>query len=540
MKRGRQVFMESLKAHGVSAIFGNPGTTENPLLDSLIDYPELPYYVALHEGVATCAALFHAQATGRPSVVNLHVAPGLGNAIGMMYGALKANAPVLVTAGQQDTRMRLREPLLSHDLVAMAKPVTKWAGEPQHPDEIAPMLTEAFRVAMTPPRGPVFLSMPVNVFAAETSRTDPEVMPPLAINPAAPAQIDALADLLTKSERPAILAGDEVTQFAANEALVALTEKIGAKVYLEGLRTHTNFSNRHPSYGGRIPFEAANIRRMLSAHDLVLMLGGPFFEEIWFDDTSAIPDGIPLIRIESAPERMRLNFTPDLAIVADLASTLTAATRALEHLPPRSVQPTDDGFEARLKKLWDAQPMSPARALHELAAALPEDAILVDESITAYPDVAGAFEVSAPHQYYAGRGGGIGQGLAGAIGVQVAHPDARVVAISGDGSAMYSVQALWSAAHHNLPVLFVILANAEYRVLKHNLDIYRARYEAQSNRPYPHMDLDGPKIDFASAARSQGVAAERITTPDEIGPAVAKALATQGPYLLEIAIAGKP
>ena len=167
--RGREVLMDSLVAHGVEAIFGNPGTTENPLLDSLHDYPQLPYHVALHEGVAVCAAAYYALASGRTGVANLHVAPGLGNAIGMMYGALKASAPIIVTAGQQDTRMRLRDPVLRHDLVAMAAPVSKWAVEVQHADEFAPILRRAFRIAHTPPAGPVFVALPINVMEEETT-----------------------------------------------------------------------------------------------------------------------------------------------------------------------------------------------------------------------------------------------------------------------------------------------------------------------------------------------------------------------------------
>ena len=534
--RGREVFMESLVAHGASAIFGNPGTTENPLLDSLIDYPQLPYYVALHESVAMCAATFHAQATGRLSVVNVHVAPGLGNAIGMMYGALKACAPVLVTAGQQDTRMRLREPLLSHDLVAMARPVCKWAGEPQSADEVAPMVAEAIRIAMTPPMGPVFLSMPVNVFAAETGNTTVTAAVPARTPPADDEDIEQLTALLARSSQPAILAGDDVTTFGGFDALIRIAERCNARVYVEGLRTHVNFPNKHSCYGGRIPFEASTISAMLAPHDLVLMIGGPFFEEIWYDDEPSIRHDKPLVRIEQSPERTRLNFTPQLTIVADIGATLE---KLANRLPERSSPAAAAHADPTEYRGWNSTPMSPFRAMHELAAALPADTVVVDESITAYPDVAAAFDFSAPHTYYAGRGGGIGQGLAGAIGVQVAHPHRTVVAISGDGSAMYSIQALWSAAHHALPVLFVILANREYRVLKHNLDIYRARFEPGTNRPYPHMDLDGPVLDFVQAAAAQGVRGMRIEQPDAIGTAVAEALASKQPAVIEIVVSGK-
>ncbi len=536
---GRHVFMEGLIANGVKAIFGNPGTTENPLLESLADYPQMPYYVALQESIAACAATYYSQATNSPSLVNLHVAPGLGNAIGMMFGALKAGSPVLITAGQQDTRMRLREPLLSHDLVAMAKPVTKWSGEPRHADEIAPMLREALRIAMTPPRGPVFMSMPVDVFSAETQVTDVRPDTSLRLPVADTVQIHRFVELLKQARSPGIVAGDDVVVYGGASALIGTAEATNATVYQEGLRVHATFPNRHPSFGGRIPFEASTIRALLSRHDLIVLIGGPFFEEIWYDAGSSLPD-VPLIRLEQSPERVNRNFVPTLGICADIGATLEAT---LGKLPRPSSLPTSSAYlaslEIHLQKAWSGTPMTATRAMHELAQALPSDSIVVDESITAYPDVAAAFDFSAPHTWYGARGGGIGQGVAGAIGIQAAHPGRRIVAISGDGSAMYSIQALWSAAHHQMPILFVILANREYRVLKHNLDIYRARFGAVSNGPYPHMNLDTPAVDFVQTAKGHGIDGTLVDTPEAIGPAVKAALATGKPHLLELIIAGK-
>jgi benzoylformate decarboxylase len=184
--------------------------------------------------------------------------------------------------------------------------------------------------------------------------------------------------------------------------------------------------------------------------------------------------------------------------------------------------------------------MSPARALHEIGRALPSDAVVVDESITTSLDVGGRLPYSRPGDYYGARGGGIGQGVAGAIGTQVAHPDRRVVCLSGDGSAMYSVQAFWTAAHHQLPIVFVILSNREYRVLKHNLDIYRQRFDVASNKPYPHMDLTNPTLNFPDMARGMGVAGEVVEDPAEIGAAMGRALAASAPYVIEILISGKP
>ena len=198
-----------------------------------------------------------------------------------------------------------------------------------------------------------------------------------------------------------------------------------------------------------------------------------------------------------------------------------------------------EALAARSEALWDTVPMSPSRAMYEIGRALPENAVVVDESVTALLEVTPNFRLGEPGDYYAGRGGGIGQGLAGALGVKVAHPDRPVVALSGDGSAMYSIQALWTAAHHDLEILFVILSNREYRVLKHNLDAYRRRFDVGSSRPYPHMDLADPVLGFVEMARGMGVQGKRVAKPEELQRAVQEALSSGGPYLLDVEISGK-
>lgn len=553
--RGGQVFMEGLVAHGVDCIFGNPGTTENSLLDRLIDAPQIQYYVALHEGVAVCAAGFYAQASGKTGIVNLHVAPGLGNGIGMMYGALKANSPMIVTAGQQDTRMRLREPLLSHDLVAMAAPVTKWSAEPRSADEIGPMLRRAFKVANEPPRGPVFMALPVDVMEQETE-TGASTSGELKYAAVADADgIEQLADLLISSANPAIIIGDDIATEGATAPLQRLVEATGAAVWQQGLRVQIAFPNTHPNYLGRLPFEAGGIRQALAAHDLILLTGGPFFEEIWFDSVSALPDTATLVQLESNYERIALNFSPNLGLIGNLRATLEQLTQVLEPIANASYraaaaerntalatarQAAREAATDRLERQGDTLPMTPARAIHELSQALPDGTIVVDETITASLEVATQFDYAAPGDFFAGAGGGIGQGIAGALGVQVAQPDRRVLALTGDGSAMYSIQALWTAVHHQLPIVFVILSNREYRILKHNLDIYRQRFDAVSNKPYPHMDLTAPVLGFPEMAKGMGMQAATVADPGEIPSALERAFAANAPYLLELEISGKP
>ena len=551
--RGIQVFMDSLALHGVDSIFGNPGTTENPLLDSLIDHPEVSYYVALHEGVAIGAAGYYAQASGKTGIANVHVAPGLGNSIGMMYGALKANSPLIVTAGQQDTRLRLRDPLLSHDLVAMAAPVTKWSVEPQSADEVGPIMRRAFRIANEHPMGPVFVSMPINVMAQETeiaAESSGEMM--LGHEPDADA-VAKVCSMILQAQSPAIIVGDDVARTDSIALIVDLAEKTGATVYHEGIRSRMSFPNRHPNAGGRIPFEAEGIRRRLSYHDFVLLTDGPFFEELWFDEGSVMPAESKTVQIGTSAGRIAHNFSLTLGVLGSLPATLAqlqtrlvaemdesyksaASQRNQALLTGQEVKATQ--AEETLRKQWDSSPMSPARAVHEIARALPDDVIIVDESITASIEVGQAIPYADATDFYGPRGGGIGQGLAGVIGIKVAHPDRPVVCISGDGSAMYSIQAFWTAAHHNLPIVFIILSNREYRVLKHNLDIYRQRFNVPSNRPYPHMDLE-PTLNFVELAKGMGVGGEIVENADDLKEAVSRALSKGEPSVIEVVISGK-
>jgi benzoylformate decarboxylase len=552
--RGRNVLMESLISNGVRHIFGNPGTTETPLLDSLAAYPQIEYVMALHEGVAVGAASFYAQATGRTAFANVHVAPGLGNAMGSLYGALKANSPLIVTAGQQDTRMRLANPLLGHDLVAMAAPVTKWSVQAEHADEMAPILRRAFKVATDAPSGPVFISLPINVMEEETT-VEPAASDKLwrSAHPD-PRGIAEVAALLLKSVRPAIIAGDDVARAGACLQLVALAEAIGASVWFEGLRAHANFPTAHPNYRQSLPGDAAQVRKALGDADLVLMLGGPFFEDIWYASGSHIPDNAVVVQIEESSERLAFNHRLDAGLVGDMAAGLAALVQqlgsqqsdayrvaargrnqALAELSARE----KDAHKSRLEKSWNREPSSMARVMAELRRALPEDVVIVDESITSSLDLARTFDYRGFGDYLGGRGGGIGQGFAGAIGAKVAMPDRPVVAVSGDGSAMYSIQALWSAAHHKLGIVFVVLSNREYRILKHNVDVWRQNFKPGTQHPYQQMDLNGPDLDFVQLAAGMGVEAVRVEKADDIAAVVAKAVASQRPYLVEIGVEGK-
>lgn len=546
--RGRQVLMQTLVNHGVERIFGNPGTTESPLLDSLLDYPSLQYIVHLHEGVAVGAANFYAQASGKTAFVNLHVAPGLGNAIGMIYGALKANSPMVVTAGQQDTRLRLRDPVLGHDLAAMAAPVTKWSVQVERADELGPILQRAFKIANEAPAGPVFVALPIDVMEQETAIPPGKSSTLYEASQPSPQALAALADHLRAAKSPAIVAGDDVARCGAVSMLVDLAEKLGAAVWFEGLRARNSFPTDHPSYRGTLAFDAPGVAKQFANNDLVLLVGGPFFEEVWYAPGSPFPPGCKVLQIEAAPQRLAYNFAVDVGVLADVGETLGALDEELAQVEGaaqrnaalKAQKESDEAAQkARVEKAWSRSPTSMARCMAEIKAGAPKDVVVVDETITANLDLFKTFTFEGPADYYSGRGGGIGQGVAGALGVAVADPKRPILCVSGDGSSMYSIQALWTAAHHDLPIVFVILANREYRVLKHNIDAYRARFEVKSNKPYAHMDLTGPVLGFVDLAKGMGIAGTHVTKADDIRKAVAAAFASGKPHLIEIEIEGK-
>ena len=550
--RGRQVFMDSLAAHGVERIFGNPGTTESPLLDSLQSYPQIEYVVALHEGIAAGAASFYAQASGKTGVVNLHVAPGLGNAIGMMYGALKANSPMVVTAGQQDTRMRLRGPVLGYDLVAMAEPVTKWSVQVETADEMATIMQRAFKIANEAPAGPVFVSLPINVMEQDTEIAAMASAQVFDSPRPDPAGIAVMAEKIMAAQNPTIVVSDDVARAGAHDDLVALTEAMGASVWFEGIRHHAAFPNRHPNAKAILPMDADAIRNTLGEADLVMLIGGPFFEEVWFTPGTPFPSGAAVLQVEETAARMSHNHTVDAGLVGHLPTSLAALAKALnaargyqvaakarnEALASESEAATA-AYQARSQRAWDRDPMSMARTMAELRVGTPDGAVVVEEAITAGLDLAQAFEFATPGDYLSGRGGGIGQGLAGAIGAKVAQPDRPLLAVSGDGSAMYSIQALWSAAHHDLDIVFVILVNREYRILKHNLDTYRQRFDANSNQDYPQMNLDTPALDFVTMAKGMGIPGTVVSDPGQLAGAVKAAFSASGPHLIAVNIEGK-
>lgn len=548
---GRQALLESLLAHGVEHVFGNPGTTESPLMDALQDYPRIRYVLALQETAVVGMADGYARATGRAAFANVHVAAGLANSLSGLYNAFRGGTPLVLTAGQSDTRLFQEQPAISANLVEMARQFTKWSTEVLHAADIPLVIRRAFKVALEPPTGPVFLSLPWNVL---DEAADVEIEPPSTqyrrIRPDQEALAQAAAELAS-AVSPAILAGDRVAQSGAMDELVRVAETIGAPVHLVN-RSEPIFPTDHPLYRGVLGSFGPSGRDAIRDCDVVLAVGANLFTPFTYVPRDAIGPSTRLLHLDSSAWEIGRVYGPTVGILADpkaglaelateIDGRLSAAARAaaaertarLE----REREELDEAFERMAREAWDAVPISPYRLAMEVRDVLPPGAILVDESITTSGLLHRALSFREPGAFYSHRGGAIGWGFGGALGVQLARPDRKVVAVLGDGSATYSLQALWTAAHHRLPVTYVICGNHTYRILKVNLDKYLAEVGAGSRRSqYIGMDLRDPELNYARLAEGFGVMGWKAKRPEDLRQCLCDAIAHDGPSLVDVSL----
>ena len=545
---GRRALMEQLTADGVRHVFGNPGTTEQGFMDILQDYPAVQFILALHEGVAVSMADAYARLTRRPAFVELHIAPGLGNALGMLYNAREGRSPLVVYAGQSDSRVLFQEPHLSGPLVEMARPICKWAAQIEHAHDVPAALRRAFKVAAEPPQGPVFLSLPMDVLDAEA---DVDILPTSYTRARVRADAEALAEaaaLLLAAERPMLLLGDGVAQADAAGSAVAVAELLGAAI-LQGSASEFTTPATHPLNVGSVGVVTpSGLRTALAECDLLLAVGAPVFRFI-FPETGAspLPVGAKLIQIDMNTWELGKNVSPTIAMLADPGAALDELLVVLQERATPAQASRAAQRRAAIAELtsarreraaraarqrWDHAPISAERLMHEVRAALPDNALVFAEAITNRPQLDAAIEPDEPERVMHVRGGGIGPGLPGSLGAQLARPDRKVVGICSDGAAMYSITALWTAAHHRIPVTYVMLNNASYRILKLNMLHYLG--EAAPGRRFVGMDLVDPELRFDRLAEAMGVSAWRVEAAEQIGPALRQALAHDGPSLVDV------
>jgi benzoylformate decarboxylase len=452
-----------------------------------------------------------------------------------------------VTAGQHDQAFNVTEPILWADLPPIARPFVKWAAEVRRLDDLPRVVHRAAKTALAPPTGPVFLSLPADVLQAEgplelgqATRVAPRVRGDLAA-------VEAAAEVLARAERPLVLAGDAVAQSDAHAELVAVAEALGAPVYTEGVANTASFPASHPLFRGSFVRLAPAIRQVLGQADVLFSVGGDLLTLSLPSDVDPMPPGLDIVHLDTDPWELGKNYPTRVAILGDPKATLpdllaavearlTAdrRARARERLEATRAARARHAEELRAQARAEAgrTPMTALAAVATVADALPADAVVVDESISSGSGLRSLLRSDDPRSFFGLRGGGIGWGLPAAIGVKLALAHRPVVGLIGDGSAMYTCQALWTAARYRVGVVLVILNNASYRILKQRIHGMKG-LAADADR-YIGMDLVDPPIDFVGLARSLGVPAERVDRAAALGPALAGALAGPGPALLDV------
>ncbi|WP_426165853.1 thiamine pyrophosphate-binding protein [Sandarakinorhabdus sp. DWP1-3-1] len=548
MTQGKHVLLDLLASEGVEFIFGNPGTTELPLMDAMVVENRIRYILGLNEVVVMGMADGYAQATGELAVCNLHAAPGLGNAMGMLYNAARAGAPVLVTAGQQDMSIRLTEPLLWDDLATMARPLCKWSFEVASLAELPRAIRRAAKVALTAPTGPVFLSIPGDILTSEAP-DDLDMLSPTRIGARMRGDADAIAaaaDLIRAAQSPVIFAGDHVARSGAHAELAALAEAIGAPVYLEGMANTAAFPSNHRLYAGTVARMTPALRAVMDKHDLLVSIGADLLTQSQATGMEALAPGAKVVHLDDEPWQIGKNFTATAAIQGDAKATLPELTALVDNCGAQrsnAIATVLAGSRAALLARADAMagdlPLQPMPALKLIGELLPADAIVIEELLSSGMNtVRHLVPAVAPDSWFGMRGGGIGVALPQAVGMQLANPERPVVVLSGDGSAMYSAAALWTLAHYKLPVVAVIFNNQGYRILKQRtraIGDHSARTDT-----YVAMDIEAPAIDFMALATAHGVAGVRAETLDDVRTAFEAALASKAPTLIEIVVAREP
>lgn len=544
---GRDAFLKLLVDEGVTHLFGNPGTTELAIMEAVPRTPELKYVLGAYEGVVVAMADGFARASGRLTACSLHVAPGLGNAMGALYNAKFSGSPIIVTCGQQEQGHGLLEPLLYDPLVRIAEPMVKWAVEVARVEDLPRILRRAAKVALTPPTGPVFISLPGDVLDAEG---DLEFGHPTRVDAAtrpSDAALDRLAARLLVAKNPAILTGMELSTRDAFAAAAELASLLGAAVWQEPVPYAATFPSKHPAYMGAFTRSQKQVRAALAPHDLLICLGADLLRMSVHSLLSPLPETLPVVHISERDWELGKNYPTEVAIRADVKETLAAllprlrALRApayanaaagrLADIAPRNWSAQRDA--ARVDALMGAEtvPIDPRYLMLRIAETLPPEAIVVEEALTSSTTLPVFLEQRERHGLYGLASGGLGFGLPGAAGIAFAQPGRPVVAVIGDGSALYGIQALWTVAHHRLPVTYVITNNRSYRIIKERLVSFRGSDQ------FVGMDFRDPPIDYSMLAQSMGMAAQRITDPQAFAPALRAAVASGAPNLIEVMVA---
>jgi benzoylformate decarboxylase len=515
----RESVLNLLRSFGIDTIFGNPGSTELPMFRAFPN--DFRYVLGLQESVVVAMADGYAQRTRNAAFVNLHSAAGVGHALGNIFTAFRNATPLIVTAGQQARSILPFEPFLfAQQATEFPKPYVKWANEPARAADVPQALARAYHIAMQPRRGPVFLSIPVDDWG-EIAAPVAERWVSRALR-ADPEALSRLVDALDRAARPVFVAGAEVDREQAWDEIIALAERHQARVWMSPHAARASFPQTHRLFAGFLPPAREGIRKALTGHDLILVIGAPVFTYHVEGEGPHIPEDATLFHLTEDPVVASWSPVGDTVVASvglalrDILEGSQAPKRKAPALrPQRPILPTTD-------------PMSAEFVMQTLAAERPAASIVVEEAPTARQPMQAYLPFDRPDTFYTMASGGLGFSLGAAIGIALAEREKRIIALIGDGSAMYAIQGLWSAAQNRLPIIFVILNNRRYAALEEFKD---------------HFEMDRvvgtqlPDIDFVMIAKGQGVPGRRVEQAKDLAPAIREALKhEQGPILLDVAI----
>ncbi|MBD3895962.1 benzoylformate decarboxylase [Halomonas sp. ML-15] len=510
-----------LRRQGITKVFGNPGSNELPFLK---DFPDdFEYILGLHEGAVVGMADGYAQASGGPAFVNLHAAAGTGNAMGALTNAVYSHSPLVITAGQQAREMIGVESMLANvDAPQLPRPLVKWSFEPACAGDVPRALSQAIHTASLAPRGPVYVSIPHDDWAREAGSEAEHLVERRVSQAGGPssAQLDELAERLNAARNPVLVVGPQVDACRANPLAVALAERLRMPAWIAPSASRCPFPTRHACFRGVLPAAIAGISARLEGHDLILVVGAPVFRYHQMAPGRYLPEGAELIHLTAdAGEAARAPMGD--ALVGDIHATLEALLPALaessrampEALPRPEAVEDPDGL------------LTPQTVFDVLDALAPEDAIYVKESTSTVGAFWSRISMRHPGSYYFPAAGGLGFGIPAALGVQLAEPQRRVIGVIGDGSANYTISALWTAAQYRIPVVLVILKNGTYGALR-----WFSRLLDAEDAP----GIDVPGLDFCALAQGYGVSARQANSRAALQEALQEALAGDQPVVIEV------
>jgi benzoylformate decarboxylase len=544
--------LATLADAGVEVMFGNPGSTELPLIDAFGRQDRIRYILGLHEAAVMGMADGYAQHGNRLGVVNVHVQPGLANALSGILNAARARVPLLVTVGQQVTSLLDNAPFLGGELVALAAPIAKAAWEPRSVEELPGLLLQAIATAQAHPRGPVVLSLPMDVLAGDLDGAhdvhDVERATGISVKSAICSPVDRAIALLIRARAPVVIAGDGVVAERATPELLTVAERVGAPIYGEPFAARAPVATSHPLWMGPLPGFAAEIAPRLAAHDVVLAVGMPVFRMFGHSPGSALPTDAALIHLDADPDEIGRNHPATVGLPMSVKHGLESLIRVLPASSPeadarrvRIIAATASARTAAahgLRELMEAPRVTPAVFSQAIARAVGPDDLVVDEALTSGRWLRTALlGRNTPTNWLAHRGSALGWGLPAAVGAKLADPSRRVMCVHGDGSFLFGVHALWTAARERLGLAVVVADNAGYEILRAGMEGLTGK--AAGN--WPGLALTDPRLDLVAIARGFGASAERIAHRGELDRALAElwVRAEARPAVLVVPVTGR-